>query len=143
MNILQNRAVLIAGVCLSAVSLWAQDNRATLGGRVIDQQEAAVPNAQVVVTAEATQTQQKTTTNNVGEWKILFLNPGRYSISVQADGFKVAERSNIELQTGDIKQIDIKLALGATAETVTVNADVPLIDTTSATSGTVISTQEI
>jgi hypothetical protein len=136
--------VLIAGLCcLACISLWGQDNRATLGGRVTDQQDAVVPGAQVVVTAQATQTQQKTTTNNVGEWKILFLNPGRYTISVKAEGFKVAERSNIDLQTGDIKQIDIPLALGATAETITVSTEVPLIDTTSATSGTVISTQEI
>jgi hypothetical protein len=133
----------MVGLCLSGLSLWGQDNRAALGGRVIDQQNGAVANAGVVVIAEATQTQQKTTTNNIGEWKILFLNPGRYTINVKADGFKVAERSNIELQTGDIKQVDITLTLGTNAETVTVNADAPLIDTTSATSGTVISTQEI
>ena len=129
--------------CLLAVSLCAQDNRATLGGRVADQQEAVIPGAEILVTSLATGVRQKTVTNDRGEWKILFLNPGHYSLTITANGFKAAQRSDIELQTADIKQIDVVLTLGANTETITVTADAPLIDTTSATSGTVIATEQI
>ena len=141
---MKNLVTICAGLSFMAVmSLWAQDNRATLGGRVIDQQQALIPAASVVVTALDTGVQQRTVTNQGGEWKVLFLNPGLYSIGVTARGFKTAEHTNIELRTGDIKQIDITLALGMTAETVTVTAEAPLIDTTSAASGTVIATEQI
>src|SRR6266542_2444089 len=129
--------------CLAAATLSAQDNRATLGGRVVDPQQALIPGAQIVVTSLATGVRQKTVTNAGGDWKILFLIPGHYGLLVSAQGFKSAERSDIELQTADIKQIDLVLTLGATTETVTVTAEAPLIDTTSATSGTVIATEQI
>ena len=139
-----NLVTMCAGLsCLALMSLQAQDNRATLGGRVIDQQQAVIPGAPVVVTSLDTGVQQRTATNQGGEWKVRFLNPGLYSISITAQGFKTAEHSNIELRTGDIKQIDITLAIGMTAETVMVTAEAPLIDTTSASSGTVIATEQI
>jgi hypothetical protein len=128
---------------LTCVPLWAQESRASLGGRVIDPQQAVVPGAIVVVASDETRVRQQTATNQSGEWKMPFLNPGPYSITVTAPGFKTAERKGITLQTADIKQIDITLELGANAEVVTVTAEAPLIDTTSATSGTVISQVEI
>src|SRR5437763_10576184 len=117
-----NLAILCAGFWVSGVSIWCQDNRATLGGRVIDPQNAVVPGAAIDVISSDTRVRQKTVTNSEGEWKILFLNPGRYTISVSAQGFKTAERTNVELQTADIKQVDITLSLGSSAETVTVTA---------------------
>jgi hypothetical protein len=128
---------------LTCVPLWAQESRASLGGRLIDPQQAVVPGAIVVVTSDETRVRQQTATNQSGEWKMPFLNPGPYSITVTAPGFKTAERKGITLQTADIKQIDITLELGANAEVVTVTAEAPLIDTTSASSGTVISQVEI
>ena len=53
------------------------------------------------------------------------------------------ERHGITLQTGDNKQIDTVLELGATTTQVTVTAEVPLIDTTAAVSGTVITQDQI
>ena len=143
MTLIKSCVVLRIGLLISVVSLWAQDNRATLGGRVVDAQNAVMPGVTVVVTSNDTRVQQKTVTNIQGEWRILFLNPGLYSIGVSARGFKTTERKNIELQTADIKQIDIALEIGSSAETITVEAEAPLIDTTSATSGTVISSQQI
>ncbi len=134
---------LLLGCCLAGAALWGQENRASLGGRVIDPQGAVVPGASVTVTAEETRVKQQTSTNAAGEWKMPFLNPGPYSIVVAAPGFKTAERMGITLQTADIKQIDINLELGASAERIVVVAEAPLIDTTSASSGTVISPAEV
>lgn len=109
-------------------------------GRVTDPQGSAVAGAAVTVTAESTNVRQSTVTNEQGSWTIRFLIPGTYRIQVSASGFKTVERKGISLQTADIKQVDIALEVGAVSETVTVTASASLLDTTSATSGTVIET---
>jgi hypothetical protein len=114
-----------------------------LGGRVIDPQSGVVPKAEVVVKADATGVQQKTAANEQGNWIVQFLIPGTYNVSVTAPGFKTAERRGIELQTADNKQIDIQLEVGTTNTQVEVTAETPLIDTTAATNGTVITRAEI
>jgi len=114
-----------------------------LGGRVVDAQGGVVSGAEVVVTSEDTSVKQKTTTNIQGNWLVQFLNPGRYSFTVTSAGFKQAERHGITLQTSDNKQIDVDLELGATTLQISVSAEAPLIDTTAAISGTVITREEI
>ena len=129
-----------AVVCSSA---WAQGARATLGGRVTDAQGAAVLGADVTVASDDTDVKQTTKTNEQGNWMVQFLVPAHYSFSVVAAGFRPVEQHEITLQTGDIKQIDIQLEIGSATTQVTVTAEVPLIDTTAAISGTVITQEQI
>ena len=121
----------------------AQDARATLRGRVLDAQGAAVANAVVVVTSDATGVKRETRTNSSGNWIVEFLLPGPYQFSVAAPGFKIADRRGIALQTADDKDIDVSLEVGSAKESVVVTSATPLIDTTSATSGTVITSEEL
>ncbi len=122
---------------------FAQEARATIGGRVMDAQGGVIPKAEVVVTSDETRVSQKTQTNEQGNWVVRFLIPGHYSYTVTAPGFKKAERVGIELQTADNKLFDTTLEVGQTSSEVTVTAEAALIDTTSATSGTVITSQEV
>jgi len=131
-------ALAAVSVCWLVIPLGAQESRADLGGRVTDQQNAAIPGAKVSVISEDTKVTQETTTNEQGAWIVRFLNPGPYRIVVSAPGFKTSERKGIVLQTADVKQIDIVLEVGQLSERVTVTAEAPLIDTTAATAGTVI-----
>ncbi len=133
--------VLISAALGSAVEnlALAQDVRATLGGRVTDVQGAAVPNAAVMVVSDDTAVKRETRTNEQGNWAIPFLLPGHYEFSVASAGFKTSHHAGIELQAADNKQIDVELELGAMAQSVEITASAPLIDTSSATSGTVIS----
>ena len=64
-------------------------------------------------------------------------------LTVSANGFRPVERKAIKLQTGDVKQIDLQLEIGTATTQVTVTAEMPLIDTTAAISGTVISEEQI
>jgi hypothetical protein len=129
--------------CLAASVMYAQDVRATIGGRVVDPHQASVPGAIVTVVSDETNVKQTTRTNNQGNWIEQFLLPGHYRISVAAPGFKAASREGIELQAADNKQFDIQLEVGSQSQSVVVSGDSPLIDTTSAVSGTVITNQEI
>ncbi len=136
--------LLVSAAFWSASGLaWGQEARATLGGRVIDPQGIAVPGANVVVTSEDTGVKQQTLTNSQGNWLVQFLIPGRYGFSVSAPGFREAERRGITLQTADNKLIDTRLEIGTSTQQITVTSEAPLIDTTSATSGTVIAPQQI
>jgi hypothetical protein len=130
-------------LALSSGALFAPETRATLSGRVLDAQGAAVPNDDVVVISEETNVRQDTKTNEQGNWIVKFLIPGPYRVQVTATGFKQIEFKGIVLQTSDSKQIDTKLEVGATSTQMTVTAEEPLIDTTSATSGTVIAQEQI
>ena len=136
--------VLVLAILIAATSaLWAQSSRASLGGRVTDAQGSAVPNAEVSVVSEDTAVKQTTKTNDQGNWVVQFLIPARYNFTIIAAGFKSVERKGIVLQTSDNKQIDSQLEVGSTTTELTVTAEVPLIDTTAATSGTVISQEQI
>src|ERR1035438_3412716 len=134
--------------CMFAVwalggSAQAQEVRATIGGRVMDAQGALVPNATVVVLNEDNNVRLETKTNGQGVWVAEFLLPGHYRFTTAAAGFKTEDRKGITLSAGDVKQVDITLQIGASTQTVDVTADASLIDTTAATSGTVISHEEI
>jgi carboxypeptidase family protein len=136
--------VLSAVFCVyTAPRAWAQEARAALGGRVTDPQGAAVPNAIVVLTSNDTGVTRQTQTNAQGNWIVQFLLPGSYQFSVTAPGFKTTDHRGIVLQTADDKEIDVSLEVGSKSETVVVTSATPLIDTTSATSGTVITSQEL
>jgi hypothetical protein len=132
-------------VCLSwaATSVAAQEVRASIGGRVTDPQGSVIPNAGVSLISEDTNVKFETKTNPQGSWAIELLLPARYRLSISAAGFKTSERAGIELRTADIKQIDMELVLGNASQTVEVTAETPLVDTTSAVSGTVVTSEQI
>src|SRR5579864_7485849 len=143
---MKNATPAVAAVFLALATtpaIRAQEARATLSGRVVDPQNAVVPQARVVVRSDDTGVEQSTQTNGQGNRTVRFLIPGYYSFRVTAPGFKQVERKRIELQTADQKQFDTQLELGSTSTQVEVSAGASLIDTTAATSGTVITRTEI
>jgi hypothetical protein len=114
-----------------------------MSGRVADPQNVVVANADVVIRSEGTGVELSTRTNEQGNWSVRFLIPGNYSFRITVPGFREVERRGITLQTSDQKQFDTQLELGSTTTQVEVTAESPLIDTTAATSGTVITREEI
>ncbi len=123
---------------VAAAAALAQESRANLLGRVTDAQGAAIPKASVTVTSDEAGVRFHAVSNEQGLWTVRFLNPGPYTISVQAAGFKVSERKGITLQVADSKQIDISLEVGDISESIEVVGEAPLVDTDAATGGTVI-----
>jgi hypothetical protein len=130
-------ALLGASVC------QAQQGRASMQGVITDQSGGGVPDARVSVLNVDTNVPFNTTTDAGGLWSAPALPVGSYSVSVDKDGFKRAQRTGITLQVDQRAQIDIRLELGATTEAVTVTAEAPLVDTGSATVGKVIENKRI
>lgn len=102
-----------------------------------------MPGAAVTVVSDETNVVQRAKTNSQGNWTVEFLLPGHYRFTIAADGFKTSERTNIELQAADSKQIDVTLEVGSASQSIVVTAEAPLVDNTSAVSGTVITSDEI
>ncbi len=138
-------ALLLAAVSwYGAASLGlAQEVRATLGGKVTDSQGGLVAGANVTVVSDDTGVLHRSKSNAQGNWTAEFLLPGHYHFSISLDGFKTAERAGIQLQAADSKQIDVTLEVGSSAQSIVVTAEAPLVDNTSAVSGTVINSAEI
>src|SRR5215813_3143821 len=136
-------ALSLIWLCLMSFVALGQEFRATITGRVLDQNKAAVASATVTVRNPRTNEAIAVTTNSEGVYNISFINPGVYSITVEASGFKRYVRDNQELQVSQTATIDVTLEVGATGETVTITAEAPLLEETKADRGNVIENRRI
>jgi Carboxypeptidase regulatory-like domain len=128
---------------LSIDALMAQETRGTISGTVADASGAAIVGATVAVTSTETNTLLQVTTNSAGYYEAPLLLPGGYQIAVQASGFKKYVRSGLILGLGEQQTIDIRMDLGNASESVTVSGESPILDTSTTSSGKVLTTKEI
>lgn len=131
--------VTLAGVLL----VWPGASRGQAGsgeltGEVRDRSGATVAGARVVLTEAGTNQSYETLTSAGGVYAFASQKPGRYSLAVEANGFKRSVRENVTITTGERVRVDVDLAVGGAAETVTVKGDAPLLRADSATISQVI-----
>jgi hypothetical protein len=122
---------LVAGwlfVLLAALSFGQRADRATITGVVIDNQQAAVPDASVTITDESTGVKTVLTTNEAGAYSSPPLVLGIYSVSVEKTGFKNFVRSGINLVGGQVFRQDATLELGAVTERIEVTSSADMIN---------------
>src|SRR5512145_2553178 len=136
-------ALLLATLLVPTSSVTAQEFRATVKGRVVDTSQGALPGATVTVTNADTNEIATAVTNAQGEYNIPFLRPGAYTLSVEMSGFQKYTQSGIRLQVGETADINVQLAVGGVTESITVNSEAPLLETSNASRGTVIDSQRI
>jgi hypothetical protein len=103
------------------------DESGVLQGRVVDASGAAVANATVKISSDSIN--RETTTDSDGRFVFANLQPGSYELSVDAPGFKKATLSNIVVSSGSVASVDVRVEVGATAETVTVSSSAPTLQT--------------
>ena len=123
---------------LSVAAVQAQDYRGTLGGQITDPQGAAIAGAKIAARNIATGVITEGVSNATGRYRIPFLLPGEYEATVESAGFRKAVRQDIRLSVNAELQVDFQLEVGASTESVTVSADVPLLNTANAEMGQVI-----
>ena len=123
--------------------LVAQQGTSEIAGRITDEQGAVLPGVTIVITNEATGVFRDVVSRPEGTYFVSQLVPGRYRISAKLTGFRPVERSGLQLQVGNTLTINLALAVGGIEETVTVTAQSPLVDTTSARVGGNLGTAEL
>ncbi|MEP7338390.1 MAG: TonB-dependent receptor, partial [Acidobacteriota bacterium] len=140
------RKTILLAFCLSlfASLASAQDFRATVTGRVTDANHAAIPGAQVQVKNLGTNEIATATTDTEGNYKVPFLRPGAYSITVEAQGFKKSTQDNVDLVISQKGTFDFSLQPGNVSEQITVVGDTQVaLETASADRGGVIDQQKV
>ncbi|MGC2329007.1 MAG: carboxypeptidase-like regulatory domain-containing protein, partial [Candidatus Sulfotelmatobacter sp.] len=135
--------VAVCGLLLLAIPAAAQSTAGRILGTIIDQSGAAVSGATVVVTDVQRGASRMLTTDDSGDYVAADLQPGTYKIHVESKGFKTAERPNVVIEVATDVRVDFSLQPGQVSETVVVNEDLPLLNTTSSTLGGTLSNEEI
>jgi len=133
--------VLIALILGSAAS--AQEARGTIVGTIADQTGAVIPAATVTITNIAMGTTQKVQANESGSYQALYLIPGSYRVTVEQPGFNKYVRDAIEVRVNDRIELNIQLQIGNTEQSVTVVGETPLLNTASASLGTVVDSRRV
>ncbi|HVC00008.1 MAG TPA: TonB-dependent receptor [Candidatus Dormibacteraeota bacterium] len=121
----------------------AQLPTASILGAVKDPSGAAVPGATVTATNVDTGAVRTAATNATGDYNLVQLPVGHYSLTVSHAGFKTATRSGITLSVTQQALLNFTLQIGATQQTVTVTGAVPLVNTQSATLGGLVNNQTL
>ncbi|MBZ5523531.1 MAG: TonB-dependent receptor [Acidobacteriia bacterium] len=103
---------------------------ATIVGTVVDPQGAVVAGAKITATNLATGVDRSTVSTSNGEYTLTFLPPGSYDIKAEAKGFAVGQAKGVKLNVGDRRDLNFKLAVAGSAQTVEVTTEAPLIETT-------------
>src|SRR5579862_8779911 len=136
---------LIIYLCFAVVLAFGQAEigGATLNGTVTDPTGAAVPNAKVAATSPQTGLTRTTVTNQTGLYSFPQLPVGTYDLTVEANGFKLSKRIGVSLTVGAVATVDVPLEVGGTQETVSVTAEVPVVETTRSQTSTTVTSEQV
>jgi len=134
---------LFATLLLFAATCRGQEFRATISGRVIDAQSSAVPSVKISVVQIGTQAKFEAVSDHEGLYTIPFLPPATYRLTAEAAGFKRYVRDNLAAGANERLGIDVQMEVGAVSETISVIADAAVLQTTTASTGQLISSAQI
>src|SRR3954464_6631107 len=134
-------AVVLVATIIATAS--AQDFRGGITGRITDSSGGRLPGVTVTATNVATKVASSTTTNGEGDYTILFLTPGVYTLTAELSGFKKVVQENVQVRISDRVGIDLKLDVGRIEETISVTAESPILQTTSGSTGQVVDEKRI
>jgi hypothetical protein len=121
----------VSTVCL----LHAQVNTGTITGIATDSSGAVIPNVKVTVLQTDTNIESRAVTNAEGIYRVQALQPGLYRVTFEAAGFKRVVQSGLDLHTGDVLPVNVKLDVGQLTESVQVSAQGTLLETETSSSG--------
>ena len=118
-------------ILFAAISA-AQTVSSSVTGTVMDPANALVPNAPVTLLDQSTGSTRDTVSDGSGLFRFLNVSPGTYSITVKVSGFKTTTQKDIVVSAQETRDVGkMTLALGNTAETISVTAEVASVQTTS------------
>jgi hypothetical protein len=119
----------ILGLSFFAQPLSAQVLYGSIVGNVSDPTSAAISGARVVITNLATNPTRETITNSVGLYNFATVPAGTYRVEVTQQGFRSAQRTDVNVSTNTVTRVNFTLELGAVTESVTVSGAVLALQT--------------
>src|SRR5262245_147297 len=130
MKLLCSAVLAAALVILLPASAFSQLGTSGIAGVVRDTTGAVLPGVTVEAASPALIEKTRTVvTDGEGQYKIVSLSPGRYSVTFSLPGFGSVKREGVELSANFTASINADLRVGDIAETVTVSGQSPVVDT--------------
>ena len=118
--------------------LFSQTSSTAVLGTVMDSSGAVVVGAKVTLLQVQTGIKRQDMTSSTGDYNFPLLDPGEYSVTVEAPGFKKETHSGIQLELNLKARIDFHMEVGAAVQTVEVTSQAALLNTDQATLGQVV-----
>jgi carboxypeptidase family protein len=116
-------------VATSAIVLAQSTVTGAIGGSVSNPNKEVVPGAAVTSRNAETNKEDSATTDDQGQFRIGNLQPGLYTVTVNAAGFGPFSREKVVVEVGRVTELEVPLSLGAVSETVEVTSEAPVINT--------------
>src|ERR1700716_3313466 len=120
---------LVLFLCAAPGALAQGLSGSTLRGVVKDSTGGLVANASVKLISSRSGAEREVKTNEEGTYVFTSVEPGAYTLRVEATGFKAHQQTEFTLSPSDTRNLDVSLEVGAPTETVTVTADAVPIKT--------------
>jgi hypothetical protein len=141
MRTFASRVVGVAWLTLWPIVVSAQTS--SIAGVVKDASGAVLPGVTVEAASPALiEKVRSVTTDSTGQYKIITLRPGTYTVTFTLPGFATVRREGIELTSDFTASVNADLKVGAVAETITVTGETPVVDVQNITTRTVM-TREV
>jgi hypothetical protein len=136
-------AIAVLAMCLIAVPAVAQFGGTTGGihGKVVDEQGGVLPGVSVTVTGPGAP--QTAYTDARGEFHVINLSPGMYTVTLALQGFATINRENVDVVLGRDTELTLPMKLSSVAATVTVSGETPVIDTRKVQTGAAVVNEEL
>src|SRR5918994_5014380 len=133
----------IAAALLAPLPAPAQTLYGSIVGTVMDQSGAGVPGASVVATNTVTGLKLQAVTDKAGDFTFRNLLPAAYDLAVSLVGFRERRQTGLRVSAGNPVRPDLKLEVGALAETVNVVSETTLLQTEKADLSTELTSKEV
>ncbi len=136
------RLLIVLALTTTMSALFAQGERGGFNGTVTDTTGAVLPGVTVTAIETQTNVETKATTNDSGVYRLPYLPPGLYKITVSKTGFRPSAADQVTLRVAQTLTLDFKLEVGQVSESVSVSSDPPLLETGTAELGRYVSEKE-
>ena len=134
----------LLSIFLFTLNVNAQDlDTVKISGRVVDQNAAAIPGAEVQATLVKTGQNRSTTSDAEGRYRLIQLEPGTYTVRVSFNGFAPVKMAGIVAVSGQSLELPITLTPANIEAVVVTAAEVPIVDTKRTVTGATLATREL
>lgn len=133
----------LACLALTLPASAAQQQLGAIQGTITDQTHAVLPGVTVTVTSTETGIARATVTNEAGVYRVPGLDPGRYDVIAELQGFRTTAQNNVTISVGSTIGVNFTLAPGTVSEAVEVRATAPDIQTEKADVSAVVEQKKI
>src|SRR5262249_14009283 len=135
---------LITLLAIACLPVAGQTTRGSLSGQINDGAGAAVPGAKVTLKNDATGEEFRQATDSQGAFAFLSLPIGRYSATVEAQGFKRPELQEIIMEVATRAKVNLAIEVGNVSEAVSVSSEAQeVINTPSPTLTNVVPRRQV